>query len=59
MQVQNMTVEPKAGSNVVFDHLPNKVFKLVTGRSLTGSVPNLEAQLQISTKLEINEAQSH
>jgi hypothetical protein len=59
VQVQNMTVEPKAGSNVVFDHLPNKVFKLVTVRSLTGSVPNLEAQLQISPKLEINEAPSH
>ena len=59
VQVQNMTVEPKAGSNVVFDHLPNKVFKLVTVRSLTGSAPNLEAQLQISPKLEINEAPSH
>ena len=43
----------------MFDHLPNKVFKLVTVRSLTGSAPNLEAQLQISPKLEINEAPSH
>ena len=61
LQVQNLSSIPLAGSNIVFDHLPGQVFKLVVVRSLlgtgqTGDQPPFTAQLQVSPDIQISEA---
>jgi len=56
--VNNLDDEPQPGSNVVFDSLPNKVFKLVAVRDFAGTGP-YTAQLQVSPELEISEAPEH
>ena len=64
VQVNNLTDQPKPGSNVEFANLPNTYYKLVAVRQLTGSGQfGLDApfscQLQISPSLEISEAPDH
>jgi len=64
VQVNNLTDQPKPGSNVEFANLPNTYYKLVAVRQLTGSGQfGLDApfscQLQISPSLEISEAPEH
>jgi len=61
IQVQNLSGIPLAGSNIVFDHLPGQVFKLVVVRSLLGTgqlgdQPPFTAQLQVSPDIQISEA---
>ena len=61
MQVKNLSGIPLAGSNIVFDHLPGQVFKLVVVRSLLGTgqlgdQPPFTAQLQVSPDIQISEA---
>jgi hypothetical protein len=58
VEVDYLSEEPQPGSNVVFDHLPNKVFKLVAVRDFQGAGP-YSAQLQISPELTITEAPEH
>ena len=58
VEVDLLSEEPQPGSNIVFSHLPNKVFKLVAVRDFTGAGP-YEAQLQVSPTLEISEAPEH
>ena len=58
VEVTNLSEEPQPGSNIVFDHLPSKVFKLVAVRDFTGTGP-YAAQLQVSPELTITEAPEH
>jgi hypothetical protein len=52
-----MTDVPEAGSNLVFSHLPNEVFKLVAVRDLQGTGP-YTAQLQVAPDVTITQAPS-
>jgi hypothetical protein len=56
--VDTLTEEPQPGSNIVFNHLPDKVFKLVAVRDFAGTGP-YTAQLQVSPELTISEAPEH
>jgi hypothetical protein len=58
VETDSLTEEPQPGSNVVFGHLPNKVFKLVAVRDFQGTGP-YSAQLQVSPDLTITEAPEH
>ena len=58
VEVDLLPEEPQPGSNVVFAHLPNQVFKLVAVRAFAGAGP-FTAQLQISPELEISQAPEH
>jgi hypothetical protein len=58
VEVDTLTEEPQPGSNVVFGHLPDKVFKLVAVRDFQGTGP-YSAQLQVSPDLTITEAPEH
>ena len=53
--IDNMTDVPEAGSNLVFGHLPNEVFKLVAVRDLQGTGP-YTAQLQVAPDVTITQA---
>jgi len=64
VRVKQLTDIPEAGSNIVFGHLPNKVFKVVVIRQLLGTgefgdEPPFSAQLQVSPELTISEAAPH
>jgi hypothetical protein len=64
VRVKGLTDIPDAGSNIVFGHLPNKVFKVVVVRQLLGTgefgdEPPFSAQLQVSPELTISEAAPH
>ena len=57
VSVKRLSRLPVAGSNVVFDHLPNRVFKLVNVLNLVGEIDGSQsASLQISPEFEILEA---
>jgi hypothetical protein len=58
VEVNNLSEEPQPGSNIVFDHLPNNVFKLVAVRDFQGAGP-YSAQLQVSPELTISQAPEH
>jgi len=58
VKVEAMESIPQAGANVVFSHLPNTVFKLVSVTGLTGSNP-YSALLQLSPDMAINDAPAH
>jgi hypothetical protein len=58
--VRRITQSPVAGSNVVFDHLPERVFKLVSVLTLRGSYDgSYTAFFQVSPELTISEAPEH
>jgi len=58
--VRRLTVNPVAGSNVVFSHLPNRVFKLVNVVSFLGAnTGSYTAFLRISPDFTVNEAPEH
>ena len=58
--VKWLTSEPRAGSNVVFGHLPDRVFKLVSVTGLLGSVDGArKAFFQVSPVLEVFEVADH
>ena len=58
--VRRITQSPVAGSNVVFDHLPDRVFKLVSVLTLRGSNDGAyTAFFQISPEFTISEAPEH
>jgi len=57
--VQGLSDTPKAGSNVEFNNLPGKYYKLVTVRELTGTAPNISAKLQVSPDIPVDTAPPH
>jgi len=58
--VKWLTAQPKAGSNIVFDHLPSRTFKLVSVTGLVGEVDGArKAFFQISPIFESFEAPEH
>jgi len=58
--VRRITQSPVAGSNVVFAHLPERVFKLVSVLTLRGSYDgSYTAFFQVSPELTISEAPEH
>ena len=58
--VRRITQSPVAGSNVVFNHLPDRVFKLVSVLTLRGSNDGAyTAFFQISPEFTISEAPEH
>jgi len=58
LQANQLNDVPQAGSNVEFDNLPGRYFKLVSVTQLSGNGP-YKARLQISPELEIIEAPDH
>ena len=57
--VRRLSATPVNGSNVVFDDLPDQVFKLVNTVSLVGTIDGAKtAFLQISPNMEIEDAVS-
>lgn len=58
VQATQLDNVPQAGSNVEFDNLPGRYFKLVSVTQLSGNGP-YKARLQISPELEIIEAPDH
>lgn len=58
IQVKGLTDIPEAGSNITFDSLSGKYYKLVAVRNLDGLGP-YTANLQISPELDIEEAPEH
>ena len=60
VRIKNLSEEPQLGSNVVFDNVPSKTFKLVFVRELIGPPGGpFTAELQVSPGLEIFEAPEH
>ncbi len=60
ISVRRLTKRPVPGSNVVFDHLPNKIFKLVNILTFLGEIDgSYTAFFQISPPLTIAEAPDH
>jgi hypothetical protein len=58
--VRRLSSNPVAGSNVVFDHLPDRVFKLVNVVSFLGAnTGSYTAFLRISPDFTVNEAPEH
>jgi hypothetical protein len=55
--VKWLTAEPRAGSNVVFEHLPGRTFKLVSVTGLLGATDGArKAFFQVSPVFEVFEA---
>lgn len=59
VQVENLSLQPQAGSNVTFASLPGKFFKLVVVRNFVGTPGSFSAQLQLSPELTISQAPEH
>jgi hypothetical protein len=60
VRIKNLSNSPQLGSNVVFDNIPDKTFKLVFVRELIGPPGGpFTAELQISPALEVFEAPEH
>jgi len=61
LRVEGLTSSPVAGSSVTLAGLSNRFFKLVVTRDLIqdGGTGLFSGQLQVSPKLEINEAPEH
>ena len=58
VRATNLSASPKPGSNIELAGIPNKYFKLVNVRDLTGTGP-FDAQLQISPAITVTEAVAH
>jgi hypothetical protein len=60
VRIKNLSEEAQLGSNVVFDNIPNKTFKLVFVRELVGPTGGpFTAELQISPALQTFESPEH